>query len=228
MPKKLVNSRLKRTLIAVAVSAVSLSASAAGLGRITVLSGLGQPLRAEVEIAATPEELQNLTAKLASAEAFRQAGVDYSPSVSGLRMAVERRGNGAVVRVSSDRPINEPFVDMLVELNWSSGRLIREYTFLLDPPDTGVGRAIDHRFPAAAAGGCGGRQLQGPAHACARQYVAQQAGRHLGEATGVLQVVEPDEEVAVGQRHRCGDAEVDHDADEDGVSDGDATLIGRL
>ena len=56
----------------------------------------------------------------------------------------------------------------------------------------------------------------------------QQAGRHLGEATGVLQVVEPDEEVAVGQRHRCGDAEVDHDADEDGVSDGDATLIGRL
>ena len=69
MPKKLVNSRLKRTLIAVAVSAVSLSASAAGLGRITVLSGLGQPLRAEVEIAATPEELQNLTAKLASAEA---------------------------------------------------------------------------------------------------------------------------------------------------------------
>ncbi len=141
MPKKLVNSRLKRTLIAVAVSAVSLSASAAGLGRITVLSGLGQPLRAEVEIAATPEELQNLTARLASAEAFRQAGVDYSPSVSGLRMAVERRGNGAVVRVSSDRPINEPFVDMLVELNWSSGRLIREYTFLLDPPDTGVGRA---------------------------------------------------------------------------------------
>ena len=140
MPKKLVNSRLKRTLIAVAVSAVSLSASAAGLGRITVLSGLGQPLRAEVEIAATPEELQNLTARLASAEAFRQAGVDYSPSVSGLRMAVERRGNGAVVRVSSDRPINEPFVDMLVELNWSSGRLIREYTFLLDPPDTGVGR----------------------------------------------------------------------------------------
>ena len=141
MPKKLVNSRLKRTLIAAAVSAVSLSASAAGLGRITVLSGLGQPLRAEVEIAATPEELQSLTARLASADAFRQAGVDYSPAVSGLRMSVERRGNGAVVRVTSDRPINEPFVDMLVELNWSSGRLIREYTFLLDPPDTGAGRA---------------------------------------------------------------------------------------
>ncbi len=141
MPKILVKSRLKRTLLAASIGALSLSASAAGLGRITVLSGLGQPLRAEVEIAAAPEELQNMTARLASAEAFRQAGIDFSPSVSGLRMSVERRGNGAVVKVSSDRPINEPFVDMLVELNWSAGRLIREYTFLLDPPDTGANRA---------------------------------------------------------------------------------------
>ncbi len=140
MHKNLVNSRLKRTLLAAAISALSLGAHAAGLGRITVLSGLGQPLRAEVEIAAAPEELQNMTARLASAEAFRQAGVDYAPSVNGLRMSIERRGNGAVVKVSSDRPINEPFVDMLVELNWASGRLIREYTFLLDPPDTGTGR----------------------------------------------------------------------------------------
>jgi pilus assembly protein FimV len=138
--KNLVNSRLKRTLLAAAIGTLSLGAHAAGLGRITVLSGLGQPLRAEVEITAAPEELQNMTARLASADAFRQAGVDYAPSVNGLRMSIERRGNRAVVRVSSDRPINEPFVDMLVELNWASGRLIREYTFLLDPPDTGTGR----------------------------------------------------------------------------------------
>ncbi|WP_374264884.1 FimV/HubP family polar landmark protein [Zoogloea sp.] len=141
MHKNLVKSRLKRTLLAASISALSFSATAAGLGRITVLSGLGQPLRAEVEIAASPEEIQNMTARLASVEAFRQAGVDYPSSVSGLRMAVERRGNGAVVRVTSDRPINEPFVDMLVELNWSAGRLIREYTFLLDPPDAGAPRA---------------------------------------------------------------------------------------
>lgn len=140
MHKNLVNSRLKRTLLAAAIGALSLGAHAAGLGRITVLSGLGQPLRAEVEITAAPEELQNMTARLASADAFRQAGVDYAPSINGLRMSIERRGSGAVVKVSSDRPINEPFVDMLVELNWASGRLIREYTFLLDPPDTGTGR----------------------------------------------------------------------------------------
>lgn len=147
MHKNPVNSRLKLTLLAASISALSLGANAAGLGRITVLSGLGQPLRAEVEVAATPEELQNMTARLASAEAFRQAGVDYAPSINGLRMAIERRGGGAVVRVASDRPINEPFVDMLVELNWSAGRLIREYTFLLDPPDTGSGR---HAAPVAA------------------------------------------------------------------------------
>jgi len=139
--KNLVKSRLKRTLIAASIGALSLGANAAGLGRITVLSGLGQPLRAEVDISATPEELQNMTARLASAAAFRQAGIDFAPSVSGLRMSIERRGGGAVVRVTSDRPINEPFVDMLVELNWSAGRLIREYTFLLDPPDLGSSRA---------------------------------------------------------------------------------------
>lgn len=141
MRKKLVNSRLRLTLLAASIGALSLGASAAGLGRITVMSGLGQPLRAEVEIAAAPDELQNVSARLASAEAFRQAGIDYSPAITGLRMSVERRGNGAVVKVQSDRPINEPFVDMLVELNWASGRLIREYTFLLDPPEAGNARA---------------------------------------------------------------------------------------
>ena len=147
MHKKTLNNRLRLSLMALAIGTVSLGSGAAGLGRITVMSSLGQPLRAEVEIAATPEELQNITARLASADAFRQAGIDYSPSVTGLRMAVERRGNGAVVRVSSDRPINEPFVDMLVELNWSAGRLIREYTFLLDPPDAGAPRAAAVAVP---------------------------------------------------------------------------------
>lgn len=140
MHKNLVKSRLKRTLIAASIGALSLGAHAAGLGKITVLSGLGQPLRAEVEISATPEELQNMSARLASSDAFRQAGIDFSPSVSGLRMSIERRAGGAVVRVTSERPVNEPFVDMLVELNWAAGRLIREYTFLLDPPDVGGGR----------------------------------------------------------------------------------------
>ncbi|RTL41681.1 MAG: hypothetical protein EKK49_01680 [Rhodocyclaceae bacterium] len=183
------NSRLKLTLLAASIGAVSLGANAAGLGRITVLSGLGQPLRAEVEVAATPEELQNMTARLASAEAFRQAGVDYAPSINGLRMAIERRSGGAVVKVSSDRPINEPFVDILVELNWAAGRLIREYTFLLDPPDTGAGR---HAAPVAAPeirSDFGARRAEAPA-AVRRPASTTRAAREGGGA-GKTYLVKP-------------------------------------
>lgn len=135
------------TLLAAAVSAalcgsVPFTADAAGLGRLTVQSGLGQPLQAEVEITALgQEEIGSLSARLASPEAFRQAGLEYNPALSGLRFAIERRPNGgAVVRVTSSQPVNEPFVDLLVELNWDSGRFVREYTFLLDPPELRMGR----------------------------------------------------------------------------------------
>ena len=181
MHKNPVKSRLKRTLIAASIGALSLGAHAAGLGKITVLSGLGQPLRAEVEISATPDELQNMTARLASSEAFRQAGIDFSPSVSGLRMAIERRGGGAVVKVTSERPLNEPFVDMLVELNWAAGRLIREYTFLLDPPDVGSGRmaAVPVASPElrpAQQGGAAARPARAAAPRVARPAAQAPAG----------------------------------------------------
>lgn len=100
-------------------------------------SALGQPLRAEVEITSVSrDEATNLAARLASADAFRQAGLEFGPALQGLRFAVEPRGDSRyVVRISSAQPINEPFVDLLLELNWANGRLVREYTFLLDPPE---------------------------------------------------------------------------------------------
>ncbi len=118
-------------------------ADAAGLGRLTVQSALGQPLQAEVEITSlSPDESSSLSAKLATPEAFRQAGLEYNPALTGLNFRIDRRSDGrAVVRISSARPINEPFVDLLVELNWASGKFAREYTFLLDPPELQVGRA---------------------------------------------------------------------------------------
>ncbi len=77
-----------------------------------------------------------MKAQMASADAFRLAGLDYVTSLSGIRFAIDKRGDGQpVVRLSSDKPIIEPFVDMLLELNWATGRLVREYTFLLDPPE---------------------------------------------------------------------------------------------
>ena len=113
---------------------------AAGLGRLSVQSALGQPLRAEVEVTSlSRDELGSLSAKLAPRDAFRQAGMEFNPALTALRFAIERRDDGRTfVRISSPQPINEPFVDLMVELNWASGRLVREYTFLLDPPELRV------------------------------------------------------------------------------------------
>ena len=111
------------------------SAEAAGLGRLTVQSALGQPLRAEVEVTAvSADEADTLTAKIASPEAFSRVGLQYKEALSGVRMAVENRGGRYFIKVTSSKPINDPFVDLVVELSWASGTFSREYTFLLDPP----------------------------------------------------------------------------------------------
>lgn len=127
--------------LATVFSSVSLPADAAGLGRLTVNSGLGQPLRAEVEVTSlTDNEASSLKARLARPEAFRQAGLEFNPALTGLRFDVQRQGAGAIVKITSSRPVNEPFVDLLIELNWNSGKFVREYTFLLDPPELRVGQ----------------------------------------------------------------------------------------
>jgi len=125
---------------AVAGVALPSIACAAGLGKMSLLSGLGQPLKAEIEIVSLQRgEGDNLAAKLASGETFRQANIDLNPALLTVKFAVERRTGGRyVMTLASTQPINEPFIDMLVELNWSNGRLVREYTFLLDPPEYAV------------------------------------------------------------------------------------------
>ncbi|WP_229445979.1 FimV/HubP family polar landmark protein [Massilia sp. LC238] len=115
---------------------LSSAASAAGLGKLTVLSALGQPLRAEIELTTTAgEDASSLAVKLASPEAFRAANIEFNPALLSLRFNVEQRAGRQFIRVSSSQPLNEPFVDMLIELSWNSGRLVREYTFLLDPAE---------------------------------------------------------------------------------------------
>ncbi len=133
----LVATALKSITAAVA-SAVFLTsaANAAGLGKLTVLSALGQPLRAEIELTAgAGEDPASMAVKLASPEAFRAANIEFNPALLSLRFAVDERAGRQVIRVSSTQPLNEPFVDMLLELTWNNGRLVREYTFLLDPAE---------------------------------------------------------------------------------------------
>ena len=128
--------RFTTQLVAAGLIAVPLMAHAAGLGKLSVTSALGQPLAAEIELfAADKAEIDSLSASLASDQAFRDARVDFAPVLSSLRFAVEKKPNGkAVLKVSSSRPVNDPFIDMLIELSWASGKLVREYTLLLDPP----------------------------------------------------------------------------------------------
>ncbi|WP_307188458.1 FimV/HubP family polar landmark protein [Massilia sp. CF038] len=127
-----------KTLSGAIASAVLLSSTAyaAGLGKLTVLSSLGQPLNAEIELTSvSAEEASALTAKLAPNDAFRQANIEFNPALLTLRFTVEKRGARQFIKITSPNPVNEPFVDMLLELNWNGGRLVREYTFLLDPAE---------------------------------------------------------------------------------------------
>ena len=132
--------KLRASVLAVATclafSAIPQLAQAAGLGKITVFSALGQPLRAEIELNASREELSSMKATLAPPEAFKQAGLDYASTLLGIRFTLDKRPGGQqVIKLSTSSPVNDPFIDMLLELNWATGRLQREYTFLLDPPE---------------------------------------------------------------------------------------------
>lgn len=123
-------------IVASALWFAASAAQAAGLGKLTVLSPLGQPLLAEVEIVALQAgEEDGLSARLASPDAYNAAGIEISPTLLGVRVDIARRNNRPVLRLTTKQPVNEPFLDMLVELQWPTGRLVREYTFLLDPPD---------------------------------------------------------------------------------------------
>ncbi|MBX3603563.1 MAG: hypothetical protein KF863_23350, partial [Rubrivivax sp.] len=114
----------------------SAQALALGLGQLSVQSALGEALRAEIEITSiTAEEAASLQLRIAPADAFRAAGVEYNAALAGARAQIVRRADGRqVVRVTSDRAVLEPFMDLILEANWSSGRLVREYTLLFDPP----------------------------------------------------------------------------------------------
>jgi pilus assembly protein FimV len=99
------------------------------------MSALGEPLKAEVELVAEKNEIGSLAARLATADAFERAGLTYSNLLAGVKVSIEKRAGGEpYVLLTSSQPVTEPFVDLLIELTWSSGRISREFTALLDPP----------------------------------------------------------------------------------------------
>ena len=122
-------------LTGVAFAAACLWASQAwalGLGRLTVGSALGETLRAEIEVTSiTAEEASSLRLRIASPEAHRAAGVEYNAALPSARAEIVKRPDGrSVVLISGERAVLEPFVDVIIEATWTSGRLVREYTML--------------------------------------------------------------------------------------------------
>src|SRR5206468_2039822 len=84
---------------------------------------------------AAKEELDSIAARVADPTLYRQNNLTYQGVLSRARVSVERTANGqAFLRVVTAAPVNEPYLDLMLELNWSAGRVVREYTFLLDPP----------------------------------------------------------------------------------------------
>ena len=130
--KPLLTSGLVAGALALPGSAFSL-----GLGKLTVDSALGQPLSARIELtSATKDELDSLSARVADPGLYRQNNLTYQGALSRTRIALETQNGTPYLRVTSPVSVQEPFLDLLVELNWSAGRVVREYTFLLDPPGT--------------------------------------------------------------------------------------------
>ena len=129
------------TLLALALAVVSAPVLALGLGQIEVLSRPGEPLVAEIPIVSSdPSELSRLQARLASPATFRRIGLEPPQgAVSNLQftVALDARGN-PVVRVTSPAPIDQPLLTFLQEVDWGQGRLVREYSVLVDAPESAV------------------------------------------------------------------------------------------
>lgn len=140
--------RLKFSVLATAAALSAglfgVDANALALGRVNVQSALGEPLRAEIELPQiTAAEAESLRVTTANADVFRSQGMEYSPVVGNVHVQVQRRADGSVVlRLSSTRPINEPFVDLVLDATWGAGHIVRSYTMLFDPP-------TQHRAPPA-------------------------------------------------------------------------------
>lgn len=111
----------------------------AGLGKLTILSAIGQPLVGEIDLVSVrKEEVSTLAARIASPDAYKTANINFNAALVGARASVEKRPNGSLyIRVTSTRAVDEPYLDLLVELSWNTGRLMREYTALVDPPGFG-------------------------------------------------------------------------------------------
>ena len=130
------NNRISASaLLAAALLAFSPAAWSLGLGEARVESFLNQPLQARIDlITQASDDLSSVTAQLASAADYELIGVSVEAIPAPIRFTVEDLDGDAYLSATSNLPINDPVLRLIVEVNWSSGRMLREYTLFLDPP----------------------------------------------------------------------------------------------
>jgi pilus assembly protein FimV len=127
--------KLKKLALTLSLSAV-ITAHAAGLGTMTSSSKLGEPLSAEIELlAVNPGELSTIQAALAADQVYQDQMLEKPASYPYIQIAVGSNSKGQpILKLTSSQPITEAFLDMLIQVDWPTGRLVKEYTLLLDPP----------------------------------------------------------------------------------------------
>jgi len=127
--------QLKKIAFALSLS-TALTVHAAGLGSMISSSKLGEPLNAEIELlAVTPGELSSIQATLASEQVYQDQMLEKPASYPFIKIEVGNNSKGQpILKLSSTQPITEAFLDMLIQVDWPTGRLVKEYTLLLDPP----------------------------------------------------------------------------------------------
>jgi pilus assembly protein FimV len=118
------------------IALTPLSAWSLTLGGMRVQSALGEPLRAQLSLGQlTPEELNSINAGFAPAAVYQAAGIVANPILNNVQISVDASvPSNVVVNLTSSSPISEPFLDMLLEIKWASGKVVRDYTLLFNPP----------------------------------------------------------------------------------------------
>ena len=131
--------RLQKLVVLMSMLAgggASVNSHALGLGEVKLYSALNQPLVAEIELMQVKELTRSeILSNLAGKQDFERAGIERPYTLNNLRFTTEVGSDGrGVIKVTSQGPIHEPYINFLVEVHWPSGRLLKEYTLLLDPP----------------------------------------------------------------------------------------------
>lgn len=128
-------SKIKKIVVGISL-VLPMTTFAAGLGQLSIASGIGEPLSADIQLLSlSTAEKASLKARIAPASTYAAQGLERPASHSNIQIRVAKSPSGKnILKLQSNQPITEPFLDMLVELEWETGRILREYTVLLDPP----------------------------------------------------------------------------------------------